>query len=199
MKKIVLLWKYVNRLEKTRYGGGNWKWICNFCGEQKQGTYTRVKAHLLKQTRKGISVCKKVGHDEIYEMRKMENEVANRILVSQPKRVPLPTTAISSFLTLTDQSISNALKRKKIDNSPIGKAFDIQTRARLDAEIARIFYTGGLPFNLAKNPYYVSSYSFAANHALGGYVPPGYNKLRTTLLQKEKVNVERLLEPVKST
>ena len=130
-----------------------------------------------------ISVCKKVGHDEIYEMRKMENEVPNRILVSQPKRVPLPTTAISSSLTLTDQSISNALKRKKIDNSPIGKAFDIQTRARLDAEIARIFYTGGLPFNLEKNLYYVSSYSFAANQALGGYVPPGYNKLRTTLLQ----------------
>ena len=50
------LWKYVNRLEKTGDGGGNWKWICNFCGEQKQGTYTRVKAHLLQQTGKGISV-----------------------------------------------------------------------------------------------------------------------------------------------
>ena len=45
----------------------------------------------------------------------------------------------------------------------------------------------------------MSSYSFAANHALGGYVPPGYNKLRTTLLQQEKAKVERLLEPIKST
>ena len=63
----------------------------------------------------------------------MENKVANRISASQPRRVPLPTTAISSSLTLTDQSISNALKRKKTDNSPIGKAFDIQTRTRLDA------------------------------------------------------------------
>ena len=79
--------------------------------------------------------------------------------------------------------IYTILKRKKINNSPIGKAFDMQTRAQLDAEIARMFYTGGLPFNMAKNPYYVSSYSFAANNALGGYVPPGYNKLRTTLLQ----------------
>lgn len=111
----------------------------------------------------------------------------------------MPTTPIGSSLTLTDQSISNALKRKKIDNSPIGKAFDMKTRAQLDTEIARMFYTGGLPFNMAKNPYYVSSYSFAANNALGGYVPPGYNKLRTTLLQQEKANVERLLEPIKST
>ncbi|XP_058005468.1 uncharacterized protein LOC131181423 [Hevea brasiliensis] len=58
---------------------------------------------------------------------------------------------------------------------------------------------GGLPFNFARNPYYVSSYSFTANHALGGYVPSGYNKLRTTLLQQEKANIERLLEPIKST
>lgn len=34
---------------------------------------------------------------------------------------------------------------------------------------------------------------------LGGYVPPGYNKLRTTLLQQEKTHVMRLLEPIKST
>jgi len=66
---------------------------------------------------------------------------------------------------------------------PIVRAYDMQSRAQLDAEIVRMFYTGGLPFNLARNPYYLSSYSFAANHPLGGYVPPGYNKLRTTLLQ----------------
>jgi len=34
---------------------------------------------------------------------------------------------------------------------------------------------------------------------MGGYVPPGINKLRTTLLQQEKANVERLLEPIKKT
>ncbi|GJV42729.1 hypothetical protein Tco_1421169 [Tanacetum coccineum] len=38
-----------------------------------------------------------------------------------------------------------------------------------------------------------------ANQNLGGYVPPGYNKLRTTLLQQEKANVERLLKPIKET
>ncbi|XP_052204042.1 uncharacterized protein LOC127809319 [Diospyros lotus] len=84
-------------------------------------------------------------------------------------------------------------------DSPIAKAFDMQTITQLDAEIARMFYTGGLPFNLARNPYYLSSYSFVANHPLGGYVPSGYNKLRTTLLQQEKTNVEKLLEPIKST
>ncbi|XP_057993107.1 uncharacterized protein LOC131174077 [Hevea brasiliensis] len=88
---------------------------------------------------------------------------------------------------------SAALKKRRVNDSPLGRAFDLQTRAQLDAEIARMFYTGGLPFNFARNPYYVSSYYFAANHVLGGYVPPGYNKLRTILLQQEKANVERLL------
>lgn len=40
---------------------------------------------------------------------------------------------------------------------------------------------------------------FACNNALGGYSPPSYNKLRTTLLVQEKTHVERLLNPLKST
>ena len=57
----------------------------------------------------------------------------------------------------------------------------MQTRTQLDAEIARMFYTRGLPFNLARNPYYLSSYSFVVIHSLSGYVSPGYNKLRIIL------------------
>ncbi|KAK8930493.1 hypothetical protein KSP39_PZI016120 [Platanthera zijinensis] len=62
-----------------------------------------------------------------------------------------------------------------------------------------MFYSGGLPFHLARNPYYISSYKFAANHNLDGFVPPGYNALRTTLLQKEKSNITRMLQPIKDT
>ena len=60
-----------------------------------------------------------------------------------------------------------------------------------------MFYTGGLPFNFARNPYYCNFYAYAATYSIPGYVPPGYNALRTTLLQKEKAHVERLLKPIK--
>ena len=70
-------------------------------------------------------------------------------------------------------------------------------REELNFHIARMFYSGGLPFHLARNPYYVSSYTFVATNLITGYVPPGYNALRTTLLQKERAHVERLLEPTK--
>ena len=81
--------------------------------------------------------------------------------------------------------------------SPIEKAFQNTTRYELDSRIVRMFYTGRLPFNFARNSYYRNSYAYAATHNIPGYVPPGYNALRTTFLQKERAHVERLLKPIK--
>ena len=66
-----------------------------------------------------------------------------------------------------------------------------------DSEIARMFCTGGLSFHFARNPYYACALKSASQ--LPGYVPPCYNALRTTILQKEKSNIENLLEPIKKT
>ena len=54
-----------------------------------------------------------------------------------------------------------------------------------------------MSFHFARNPYYARAFKSASQ--LPGYVPPGYNALRTTLLQKEKSNIENLLEPIKKT
>jgi len=71
-------------------------------------------------------------------------------------------------------------------------------RERLDCEITRMFYFSGLSFNLAKNPYFQSAFTSAANHNIAGYIPPKYNLLRTTLLQKEKANIDKLCAPIKN-
>jgi hypothetical protein len=57
-----------------------------------------------------------------------------------------------------------------------------------------MFYTGGLPLNLAHNPYSRKAFMFAANKPIGGYAPRSYNKLRTTLVP-ERTHVERMLQP----
>ena len=44
-----------------------------------------------------------------------------------------------------------------------------------------------------------SSDLFATTHSIPGYLPPGYNALRTTLLQKERAHVERLLKSIKDS
>lgn len=118
----------------------------------------------------------------------------------QARKVSLPTTVMSHLSrSANEPSGSNLFKKRRVDDSPIRKAFDMQNRDQLDALIARMFYTGGLPFILCRNPYYVDALTFASNHPIGGYVPPSYTKLRTTLLHHEKIHVERLLEPIKST
>lgn len=194
------LWKYVTRFDKLADGGGNITWQCNFCNASKKSSYTRVRAHLLKLPGHGIGACSKVTAQDLATMKKAEDEAKENKAKNAPKKVPLPppSPSTSSFVLEGYES-----KKRKTGASgsisAVEKAFDKQRRDQLNAEIARMYYSAGLPFHLARNPHYVSSYSFAANTPLPGYLPPGYNMLRTTLLQQERRNVERLLQPIKGT
>ena len=88
-------------------------------------------------------------------------------------------------------------RRKVIAKSPLERAFQNAARAELDNRIGRMFYAGRLSFHFTRNPNYRNSYAYATTHAIPGYVPPRYDVLRTTLLQKERANVKRLLKPIK--
>ena len=63
-----LLWKYVTKLEKpagsTSKSGGNTHFKCSYCHGTFVGSYSKVKAHLLEISSKGIKACMKVtsGH-----------------------------------------------------------------------------------------------------------------------------------------
>ena len=90
-----------------------------------------------------------------------------------------------------------ARKRRLTGKSPLERAFNNGCKEQSTSLIARMFYSCGIPFHFARNPHYVNSYKYVANNMLVSYVPSGYNALRTTLLQKEKTNVERMLKPIK--
>jgi len=62
-----------------------------------------------------------------------------------------------------------------------------------------MFYTGELLFNFTRNLWHANAFKFAANNPITGYKPPGNNYLRTTLLQREKTQVQGLIEPIKAT
>ena len=74
-------------------------------------------------------------------------------------------------------------KKRKGVSGRLEKAFNNSAREQLDGEIARMFYTGGLSFNFAKNPHYIRAFNRACACPIPGYRPPGYNALRTTLLE----------------
>ena len=62
-EEVVPLWKYVTKLEKASVGGGNVAFKCNYCEKTFKGSYSRVKAHLLKLSNFGIQPCAKVGDE----------------------------------------------------------------------------------------------------------------------------------------
>ncbi|XP_030939972.1 uncharacterized protein LOC115964879 [Quercus lobata] len=210
------LWQYVTKVEKPGGAsvklGGNTYFKCNYCDIVFMGSYSRVKAHLLQISGKGIRACVKVSKSHRLEMQRMHDQVENNKLEKEQRsQIPLPPPPqgrgipISPFRRQegSDSSHStnsvDARRRKVTMNTTLEKAFQNNARHDLDSRIARMFYTGGLPFNFARNPHYRSSSAFAATHSIPGSLPPGYNALRTTLLQKERAHVERLLKPIKNS
>jgi len=81
----------------------------------------------------------------------------------------------------------------------VNQAFNKEVRDELDCIIARMFYIGGLSFNLTWNLWYVKAFKFDVNNPIACYKSPGYDSLRTTLLQCTKSHVERLMEPIRAT
>lgn len=85
-------------------------------------------------------------------------------------------------------------KRQVLGSNVIERAFNLQVRLHLHEKIARKF---ALPFHLARNPYYFSVFSSASNNNISGHIFPGYNLSRTTLLEKGRTIVERMLVRIK--
>ena len=195
------LWRYVTREAKLGKWGGNFVFQCNFCRQIYKGLYYRVKTHLLKIKGIGVASCTKVTNENLVEMRRVMEKVEQRLKQSNLKQVLLPTSsaATSNFENSSSSASANAIdpKRRKMSIGSIEKAFNMGAREIVDSEITRMFYTRGLSFHFARNPYYTHAFKSASQ--LPSYVPPSYNALRTRLLQKEKSNIENLLEPIKKT
>lgn len=196
------LWKHVKVFKLNNSEGGNKKSECIYCHHVIPESYSRVKAHFLKIANQGVSICSATTPEMLEQFRKEDAAAKATEESSQIRSVPMPVQLSGISLSGSAAPSSSRTRTrvsKKGRQSSIKEGFNLEYCQMADAIIARMFYTGGIPFNLARNPNYRSSYNFVANHDMGGYVPPGINKLRTTLLQQEKANVERLLEPIKKT
>eukprot|EP01018_Ginkgo_biloba_P005049 Gb_06334 [translate_table: standard] len=80
--------------------------------------------------------------------------------------------------------------------STMQSLFEIENRGEVDLAIARFFYANGISFNVARSPYYGELVKVIIG-ALRGYKPLGFEKLRTTLVDKEKACVEEEVAPLK--
>ena len=69
--------------------GGNTYFKCNYCDVVYMGSYSRVKAHLLKINNKGIKACPIVTPSHRQEMQRMHDQVENDIFSKKKKKKKL--------------------------------------------------------------------------------------------------------------
>ncbi|XP_004299807.1 PREDICTED: uncharacterized protein LOC101294851 [Fragaria vesca subsp. vesca] len=84
------LWKYAKKIERYGTVGGSWKWQCNFCKLFYNGSHTRVRQHLLKERRVGVTICKKVNPHVFAQMTKLVKDYNERIANRGARQVLLP-------------------------------------------------------------------------------------------------------------
>ena len=101
------------------------------------GSYTKVRVHLLQLKGEGVRSCPKVSSSKLVKLKKLDNEATLKIENSNKKKVCLPH--VSNEGNQTNKSL-----RLK---GPLESSFNIQARDTLDCEIVTMFYSLGLPFN----------------------------------------------------
>ena len=147
----------MTKIKKLSDGGVNFSWQCNFCHVINKSSYTRVRAHLLKIVGQGIGPCLKVTPKDIADMQRLEDEAKTQMERKAPKNVPLSMTSSSTSIGGVDRTNSNRFeienKKRKGNTSALEKSFNKTSRDQLDALIALMFYFGGLPFHLTRNPH----------------------------------------------
>ncbi|XP_059078050.1 uncharacterized protein LOC131876626 [Cryptomeria japonica] len=197
------LWKYVDRVPGPKGSGGTATIKCKLCNLGWKGTYTRVKAHFLHLPCNGVEGCPNEceRYDVVREQERADGKVVMRS--SHVSTTGAATTTyshdIESEVDVTSRGLATepAPKRPHIGNAnPIGRLFDVQGREAVDAAIGRFFYANGISFNVARSPFYEEMVR-AINNAPAGYKPPEYEKLRTTLVDKEKSRLEEQTAPLK--
>ncbi|CAL5337448.1 unnamed protein product [Camellia sinensis] len=72
------LWNHVKVLNVASGGGGNRTWSCNYCSKKVTGSYTKVKAHLLKLSNHGVEPCKSIRDDVVEAIRKEHDDAEVR-------------------------------------------------------------------------------------------------------------------------
>jgi hypothetical protein len=76
---------------------------------------------------------------------------------------------------------------------PMDKMFQQEKRDEIDLTIGFFLYLNFVSFNVARSPLFIEMC-----RAPTGYIHPGSEKRRTTLLVKAKKEVNKLLNPIKS-
>ncbi|XP_074305125.1 uncharacterized protein LOC141640129 [Silene latifolia] len=186
----------------TEIDGAQKKVKCKYCGVTRGGGVYRLKHHLAG-TRNNVEPCLQVP-DEIKEefralLEKQVEEANNKKRkmndigdeddysgISRHGYNKKTRGAMDSFVTRKGGSVQTTLNKK----------YKRGEREEVCQQIARFFYTSGIPFNVVNNPEFPIMIHMVGKFGIG-LKPPSYHEIRVKFLNKEVENVMKMLDEYK--
>lgn len=170
-------WQHVIIIEESQNLTGS-KLRCIYCDKEFKGGVTRIRGHILGDTKLGIAKCAKVPEVVTALFKDEENK---RDEAEAKKR---KFAALSKLSSDSTQSTNKQLKLTSM----------IASTEKVDADraLARMFYANGLPFALAESKYFKEAIAAVARSG-ASYKPPGRAAISTTLLQAEVADIDQKL------
>ncbi len=177
-------------------------YTCTACNKHFKGAQNRVTAHLLRLTGFGVSQCTRT----LTRQKREEIQQAHDKLVSKAAAAAAAAAAPSNAVLAVEEAAgigagtahgapssqrgaggggggrvagraaTASNTRQLTYNETVGN----QQRKAADLATAMCFYACGIPFNVARSPFFKRMMAQAAN-AGPSWTPPGSEKLRTTL------------------
>ncbi|WOG81476.1 hypothetical protein DCAR_0100623 [Daucus carota subsp. sativus] len=129
------LWLHVEVLDAPIGGGDNRKWRCRYCNKIVTGSYTKVRAHLLKISNMGVEACKGIS-DDVYRQIEAEHKRAEEKVAKEAMN------ARQRNQYMAYQGGSDLVQPKKRKGA-LELAFNVADRDEIDKDCAMMFYTSG--------------------------------------------------------
>ncbi|KAI4322365.1 hypothetical protein L6164_022068 [Bauhinia variegata] len=168
-------WKHVSVFGGFDKGSGTKKWKCNHCNLRYNGSYSRVRAHLLGFSGVGVKGCPAIDRSLREAFQILEEERVSR----RKKR----TTGTGKHTKRVRTSRPNLSCVAKED---------------VDEILARFFFADGLNATIINSPYFHEM--IKAVTAFGpGYEPPSMHELYDCFLSKEKERIEKSVALVRES
>ncbi|XWS71034.1 hypothetical protein CRYUN_Cryun03dG0102000 [Craigia yunnanensis] len=170
-------WEHVSVFGRFDRGSGTKRWKCNHCNLRYNGSYSRVRAHLLGFSGVGVKSCPAIDRSLREAFQILEEERLTR----KKKRTCGSGKTGKRIRTLQPRGIWKTIRKEDVD--------DI---------VARFFYADGLNVSVVNSPYFNEMVKAIA--AFGsGYEPPSVDKLSDCFLSKEKGRIEKSIALVRES
>jgi hypothetical protein len=168
---------------------------CKYCGVIRSGGIYRFKHHLAG-TSQNAEPCTKVPDDVRQKFVKHLKDQAESQIKKTKRVADYEIEEPIEIDTQKGKGTMDVFVKKRKNQITLNHIFKKEEREKVCIQIARLFYTSAIPFNVVKNPEFIRMLEMVGKYGVG-LKPPSYNDIREKYLKKEVESTLDMLEEYK--